>query len=52
MQLETGDSLKGEWVYIYERFKDPGNYTFYAEAQDTKGQKVRSEELSLVVQVR
>ena len=52
MQMEAGNPRQGLWTYAYESFQDPGSYTFYAEAQDTKGQKARTAEFSIVIQMQ
>lgn len=49
MELEEGDRISGVWKVEKEPFPQPGTYSFYAQAEDTKGQKIRTEELRFVV---
>ncbi|MBI4057645.1 MAG: hypothetical protein HY399_08880 [Elusimicrobia bacterium] len=49
MQQESGSNQKGTWL-IEKTLSLAGTYSFYAQGEDTKGQKVRTKELKLVVQ--
>lgn len=52
MKLESGTPKQGSWGYVHEGFSEPGSYTFYAEARDVKSQRARTEEFSIVIQMR
>lgn len=52
MRLETGHLKQGYWSYLRESFNEPGSYSFYVVAQDTKGQKIKTEEFSIVIKIR
>ena len=49
MEQESGDNQKGAWFVEKKSLPVPGMYSFYAQAEDSKGQKVRTKELKLVV---
>ncbi|MBI4368956.1 MAG: hypothetical protein HY547_01860 [Elusimicrobia bacterium] len=52
MKLTEGNKLRGAWNCSTTPLKNPGQYAFYAEAEDIKGQKKKTEDLGFVITVR